>query len=266
MDEDLRKDFPLGTLRRSKSAKSRTCLSISGASFSVPPRYAGLSRFVDLFERVKQVGEGTYGTVYLARNRISGSSVALKKIRMEEERDGMPLASMREISLLRTIHHDNIVKFNEVLVGNRMDEMFISLEFCDFDLANVMDSGTRWNLGEIKCLARQLVEGVKYLHHRFIIHRDLKLANLLLTRDGLLKIADFGMARMYSLPTSSMTPKVVTLWYRAPELLLGDANYTTQIDMWSVGCILGEFLLSRPFLPGSVEAVRLLNGIGCYRS
>jgi len=102
-------------------------------------------------------------------------------------------------------------------------------------------------------LIEQLLEGVEYLHSQFIIHRDIKLSNLLLNKDGLLKIADFGLARTFAKPDRPMTPKVVTLWYRAPEVLLGTSDYTTAIDMWSVGCIFGEFILHRPLLPGNNE-------------
>lgn len=105
----------------------------------------------------------------------------------------------------------------------------------------------------MKCIILQLLRGLEYLHHNFIIHRDLKVSNLLMTDKGCVKIADFGLARMYGIPQQPMTPRVVTLWYRAPELLLGSKTQTTALDMWAVGCILAELLAHKPLLPGTSE-------------
>ncbi|KAK9693564.1 hypothetical protein K7432_013871 [Basidiobolus ranarum] len=114
-----------------------------------------------------------------------------------------------------------------------------------------------FSLSEIKCLMLQLLKGLEFCHDNFIVHRDLKVSNLLLNSQGVLKIADFGLARTFSKPAKPMTPRVVTLWYRAPELLLGEHSYTTTVDMWSVGCIFGEFLKHKPFLPGKTERQQL---------
>jgi cyclin-dependent kinase 10 len=131
------------------------------------------------------------------------------------------------------------------------------MEYCEQDMAYLMDNvivnGPGYTPSQIKCLMLQLLKGLRYLHRKFIVHRDLKLSNLLLTRDGILKIADFGLSRRFGKPLKSMTPRVVTLWYRSPELLLGTKDYSTAIDVWSAGCIFGEFLLSKPMLPGKTE-------------
>ncbi|KAG0200049.1 Cyclin-dependent kinase 10 [Mortierella sp. GBA30] len=231
-------------------------LSITGRMGSLTPQKAffGTSRVVDDFEKLNKVGEGTYGVVYRARDKKTGEIVALKRIRMERENDGLPISSLREIKLLKTLRHDNIVLVKEVAVGSDLDQIFLVMEYCEQDMAALMDNiKTPYTPAEVKCLMYQLLKGIEYCHDHYVIHRDLKLSNLLLNAQGILKIADFGLARSFGLPSRPMTPKVVTLWYRAPELLFGDSNYTTAVDMWSAGCIFGELLRHGPLLPGKVE-------------
>ncbi|KAI9019066.1 kinase-like domain-containing protein [Hyaloraphidium curvatum] len=242
-------------------------ISVSGARtvFGNPANdkpFLGAARSVDEFQKLNRIGEGTYGIVYRARDTRTGEIVALKKVRMENETDGLPLSSLREIAMLKGLRHRNIVRVTDVVVGSSLDSIFMGMEYCEQDMANLMDNvSTPYTTSEIKCLMQQLLEGIRYLHDHNGIHRDLKLSNLLLTKDGILKIADFGLARKIGKPYRPMTPKVVTLWYRAPELLFGEKVYTTAIDIWqltdprsrSAACIFGEFLLHRPLLPGTTE-------------
>ncbi|KAF9128695.1 Cyclin-dependent kinase 10 [Mortierella sp. 14UC] len=231
-------------------------LSITGRMGHLTPQksFFGTSRVVDDFEKLNKVGEGTYGVVYRAKDKRTNEIVALKRIRMERENDGLPISSLREIKLLKTLRHDNIVLVKEVAVGNDLDQIFLVMEYCEQDMAALMDNVKKpYTPAEVKCLMYQLLKGIEYCHDHFVIHRDLKLSNLLLNSQGILKIADFGLARSFGMPSRPMTPKVVTLWYRAPELLFGDLNYTTAVDMWSAGCIFGELLKHAPLLPGKVE-------------
>lgn len=229
----------------------------------------GACRPISQFERLKKIGEGTYGSVFMARDRTSARLVALKRVKIRTsgfEREGMPTTALREIGLLRSLPaHENVVRLHEVAVGSRMDAIFLAFEYCEHDVARLLDwMRTPFSTSEVKCLMLQLFEAVAHLHEHHVIHRDLKLSNLLLTAGGVLKLCDFGLARPLASPASAapqpLTLKVVTLWYRAPELLLGARTYTSAIDNWALGCILGELLLHRPLMPGSTEAeqVRLM--------
>ena len=227
----------------------------------------GACRSVSEFTKGEKLGEGTYGSVYMATDKCSGRKVALKRVKLSGsgfEREGMPQTSMREIALLRRLRHPNIVALLEVVVGRRAESVFLAFECCSFDLARLIDTTTKsFSPGEIKSMMTELLEAVCYIHANLIMHRDLKMSNLLLTADGALKLCDFGLARRYSLHSRGMhaneafTPNVVTLWYRAPELLFGATCYGPPVDMWSVGCIFGELWLHRPLLPAATESAQL---------
>ena len=225
---------------------------------TIPKNFTGNCRNVSDFEKLNRLGEGTYGVVYRARDLKSKEIVALKRIRMEREKEGLPICSVREISLLTSLKHKNVVSLKEVVVGDELDAMFLVMEYCEQDLASLIDNTKDpFTEPQVKCLMLQLLEGLEYIHDKLVIHRDLKVSNLLLTDKGVLKIADFGLARSSGIPVRPMTPRVVTLWYRAPELLFGLKTYETSLDMWSVGCIFGELLLNKPLLAGSSESKQI---------
>ncbi|KAJ4292159.1 hypothetical protein N0V88_005787 [Collariella sp. IMI 366227] len=174
---------------------------------------------------------------------------------------GLPVTGLREIQILKDCDHRNVVKLREVVVGDdtsRIENIFLVLEFLEHDLKSVLeDMPEPFLASEVKTLLLQLASGVSYLHSHWILHRDLKTSNLLLNNRGQLKIADFGMARYVGDPPPQLTQLVVTLWYRAPELLLGAPRYTSAIDMWSIGCIFGELLTREPLLQGRNEVDQL---------
>ncbi|KAM3358605.1 cyclin-dependent kinase G-2 [Capsicum galapagoense] len=211
-------------------------------------------RSVDEFERLNRIDEGTYGVVYRAKDKKTGEIVALKKVKMEKEREGFPLTSLREINILLSIHHPSVVDVKEVVVGSSLDSIFMVMEYMEHDLKALMETMKQpFSQSEVKCLMLQLLHGIKYLHDNWVLHRDLKTSNLLLNNRGELKICDFGLARQYGSPLKPYTHLVVTLWYRAPELLLGAKQYSTAIDMWSLGCIMAELLSKEPLFNGKTE-------------
>ncbi|XP_016508954.1 cyclin-dependent kinase G-2 [Nicotiana tabacum] len=215
-------------------------------------------RSVDEYERLNKIDEGTYGVVYRARDKKTGEIVALKKVKMEKEREGFPLTSLREINILLSFYHPAVVDVKEVVVGSKLDNIFMVMEYMEHDLKALMETmKQRFTQSEVKCLMLQLLEGVKYLHDNWVLHRDLKTSNLLLNNQGELKICDFGLARQYGSPLKTYTQLVVTLWYRAPELLLGAKQYSTAIDMWSLGCIMAELLRKEPLFNGKSEVDQL---------
>lgn len=172
-------------------------------------------RSVDEFERLNKIDEGTYGVVYRAKDKKTGEIVALKKVKMEKEKEGFPLTSLREINILLSFHHPSIVDVKEVVVGSSLDSIFMVMEYMEHDLKALMETMKQpFSQSEVKCLMLQLLEGVKYLHDNWVLHRDLKTSNLLLNNRGELKICDFGLARQYGSPLKPYTHLVVTLWYR----------------------------------------------------
>ncbi|XP_058093921.1 cyclin-dependent kinase G-2-like isoform X2 [Magnolia sinica] len=224
---------------------------------TAPPRSISMlqgCRSVHEFEKLNRIDEGTYGVVFRAKDKKTGDIVALKKVKMEKEREGFPMTSLREINILLSFHHPSIVEVKEVVVGSNLDSIFMAMEYMEHDLKGLMEVMKQpFSQSEVKCIMLQLLEGVKYLHDNWVLHRDLKTSNLLMNNRGELKICDFGLARQYGSPLKPYTPLVVTLWYRAPELLLGAKEYSTAIDMWSLGCIMAELLAKEPLFNGKTE-------------
>ncbi|KAK0084704.1 hypothetical protein PV325_006552 [Microctonus aethiopoides] len=227
------------------------------------------------YEELSMIGDGAYGTVYKAKDLSSGQVVALKKIRVPLTEDGLPTSTLREIAALKQLErfeHPNIVRLLDVCQGNylqlscsdsqseRIDRgltLWLVFEHVDRDLASYISAcppgGISSNL--IKQMSKEMLLGVDFLHSHRIIHRDLKPQNLLVTREGRIKIADFGLAKSYDFEMR-LTSVVVTLWYRAPEVLLG-CPYATPVDIWSVGCILAELNRLAPLFPGTSEGDEL---------
>ncbi|KAF7062433.1 hypothetical protein CFC21_069035 [Triticum aestivum] len=171
---------------------------------------------MEQYEKVEKIGEGTYGVVYKARDRTTNETIALKKIRLEQEDEGVPSTAIREISLLKEMQHGNIVKLHDVVHSEK--RIWLVFEYLDLDLKKFMDSCPEFAKSP-----------------------------------ALIKLADFGLARAFGIPVRTFTHEVVTLWYRAPEILLGARQYSTPVDVWSVGCIFAEMVNQKPLFPGDSE-------------
>jgi cyclin-dependent kinase 7 len=202
------------------------------------------------------VGQGTYGVVYKAYEKATGRKVAIKKIRLGKLKDGVSFTALREIKMLQELKHENIIELIDVFAHNA--NIHIVFEFMEWDLETVIkDKNTILSEGDIKCYMQQLLKGVQHCHKSWVLHRDLKPNNLLLGPSGILKLADFGLARAFGSPNNIFTHQVVTRWYRAPELLFGARAYSDAIDMWSVGCIFAELMLRTPYFPGDSDIDQL---------
>jgi len=207
------------------------------------------------YEKMEKLGEGTYGVVYKAKDLTQNTIVAIKKIRLENEDEGMPSTAMREIAILRELDHPNIVQLYDVNYVPAEKKLNLVFEYVEYDMKKYMRSLKEpLAPAQIKRLMRQLLEGIVHCHNRRIIHRDLKPQNLLIDPvSGDLKLADFGLARAFSVPIRTLTHEIETLWYRAPEVLLGQKEYSLGVDTWAIGCIFAELHERRPLFVGDSE-------------
>ncbi|KAL0992725.1 hypothetical protein UPYG_G00097510 [Umbra pygmaea] len=246
-----------------------TSVRVYGVEGSIQPR---IRRAMDInkcddhqkYEILAEIGEGAYGKVFKARE-IHGQQrlVAVKKLNIPRETDsGIPAFMIREVALLRKIeyfNHPNIVRLFGVSAGLRNWSLDLTLvfEYIDQDLSTFLSTApsTGLSLEKIKDVMTQLLQGLDFLHTNMLVHRDLKPDNVLVSSRGEVKIADFGLARIYTYHIA-LTPCVVTLWYRAPEVLL-QSGYISSVDVWSAGCIFAELFLLRPLFRGYTEAQQL---------
>mmetsp|Transcript_10888 Transcript_10888/g.14175 ORF Transcript_10888/g.14175 Transcript_10888/m.14175 type:complete len:298 (-) Transcript_10888:198-1091(-) len=211
---------------------------------------------MDRYQKIEKnggnLGEGTYGVVYKARDKQTNEIIALKRIRLEVEDEGIPSTALREISLLRELQHPNIVELKDCIQSD--GRLYLVFEFVDRDLKKYMESCTgQLDSMLVKSYLYQCLRGLEYCHARGVMHRDMKPQNLLVSRDGKLKLADFGLARAFCPPIRPLTHEVVTLWYRPPEILLGSQTYAPPVDIWACGTILVEMATKRPMFPGDSE-------------
>jgi len=210
------------------------------------------------FSKLEKIGEGTYGIVYKGQHKPTGRLVAMKKIRLEHEEEGVPSTAIREISLLKELQHPNIVKLEDIIMAEK--RLYLIFEFLSMDLKKYLDSISPDKYMEkklVKSYLYQITEGMCFCHKRRILHRDLKPQNLLIDSKGVIKLADFGLARAVGIPVRVYTHEVVTLWYRAPEVLLGSQRYSMPVDIWSIGCIFAEMASKKPLFHGDSEIDQL---------
>ncbi|KAH8093784.1 CMGC/CDK/CDK7 protein kinase [Cristinia sonorae] len=203
-----------------------------------------------------KIGEGMYAVVYKGREVAAGRPVAIKKIKVGQFKDGLDMSAIREVKYLRELKHPNIIELLDVFSSKT--NLNLVLEFLDTDLELVIrDRSLVFLPADIKAWIAMTFRGLEFCHRNWILHRDLKPNNLLISADGQLKLADFGLARDFADPGYKMTCQVITRWYRPPELFFGCRYYSTAVDIWSVGCIFAELMLRTPYLPGESDLDQL---------
>ncbi|XP_055304906.1 cyclin-dependent kinase 1-like [Sitodiplosis mosellana] len=214
--------------------------------------------------KLEKLGSGSYGTVYKGREKDSNAIVAMKKVHMDLMDAGLPQSYLREISALQSLRHENIVQY-EGIVWESNDHIYLIFEYMTTDLRSYMDEFAPYGLklAAVRSYLYQTVKGLEACHKQGILHRDLKTENVLINKNGVVKIADFGLSRAISVPVGlRYSTCVVTLWYRAPEILLGQKGYSTPIDIWSLGCIFAEMISGHELFTGDSE-IDQINKIFC---
>jgi serine/threonine protein kinase len=214
------------------------------------------------YQIIAEIGKGTYGKVYKCREHGTGTICALKKINILEKLGGFPLNTIREINLLRALRHDNIIGLRAIVTTSisrfgfsEESAVYLAFDYCEFDLYGLL-YGAESILSHMHVISyiKQMLIALKVCHDNHIVHRDLKPANLFVTRSNVLRLGDFGLARKIVQDRDvCYTSKVITLYYRAPELLLGCQAYGYEVDMWSVGCIIYEMITKQPLFQATVR-------------
>ncbi|KAI5182272.1 hypothetical protein PAEPH01_2873, partial [Pancytospora epiphaga] len=211
------------------------------------------------FQKLEKIGEGTYGIVYKAKDKVTGKLVALKKIRPESENEGIPATTIREVFLLKNLKHSAIINLMEVIHND--DRMYLVFEYLETDLKQLIDQynskSVKFDRSVVRKMAQQLCTAVAFCHSRNIFHRDLKPQNILVDGDFNVKLGDFGLGRAAGIPPRSYTQEIITLWYRPPELLLGCKYYDSSVDIWSLACIIAEMRTLAPLFMGDSEIDQL---------
>lgn len=210
----------------------------------------------DRYLKKELLGEGTYGVVFKALDTKTGQTVAIKKIRLGKYKEGVNFTALREIKLLKELKDPNIIELIDAFPhkGN----LHLVFEFMETDLeAVIRDRNILLSPADIKSYMHMTLKGLALCHQKWVLHRDMKPNNLLIAADGHLKLADFGLARIFGSPDRKFTHQVFARWYRAPELLFGSKQYGPGVDIWAAGCIFAELLLRRPFLQGTSDIDQL---------
>ncbi|XP_057978089.1 probable serine/threonine-protein kinase At1g09600 [Malania oleifera] len=216
-------------------------------------------RKADSFEKLDKIGQGTYSSVYRGRDLETGKIVAMKKVRFVNMDPESVRFMAREILILRRLDHPNVMKLEGLVTSRVSGSLYLIFEYMEHDLAGLAAApGIKFTEPQIKCYMQQLLRGLEHCHARGVLHRDIKGSNLLIDNNGNLKVGDFGLATFFhSSQRQPLTSRVVTLWYRPPELLLGATDYGVEVDLWSSGCILAELFCGKPIMPGRTEVEQL---------
>ncbi|XP_053392878.1 cyclin-dependent kinase-like 2 isoform X11 [Mercenaria mercenaria] len=211
---------------------------------------------MEKYENQGLVGEGSYGMVLKCRHKDTGQLVAIKKFLESEDDKMVKKIALREVRMLKQLRHDNLVNLLEVF--RRKKRLYLVFEFVDHTVLDELEKCPN-GLDETTCrkILWQVLKGIEFCHANHIIHRDIKPENILVSKNGVVKLCDFGFARTLAQPGEIYTDYVATRWYRAPELLVGDTKYGKAVDIWAVGCLLVEMLTGEPLFPGDSDIDQL---------
>ncbi|XP_044537357.1 cyclin-dependent kinase-like 2 isoform X2 [Gracilinanus agilis] len=217
---------------------------------------------MEKYEHLGLVGEGSYGAVMKCRNKANGRIVAVKKFLESEDDKTVKKIATREIKLLKQLRHENLVNLLEVC--KKKKRWYLVFEFVDHSMLDDLDlfpQGLEYQ--RVQKYLYQIIKGIEFCHNHNIIHRDIKPENILISRSGVVKLCDFGFARMLGAPGEVYTDYVATRWYRAPELLVGDIKYGKAVDIWAIGCLLIEMSMGQPLFPGDSDIDQLYHIVKC---
>ena len=211
---------------------------------------------LDRYERICKIGEGSYGIVFKCRHKETGNVVAIKKFVETEDDPLIRKIAMREIRMLKQFKHENLVNLIEVFRKKR--KLHLVFEYCEHTVLDELERNPK-GISEhhVKRIVWQTIRGIEFCHKNSCIHRDVKPENILITKDGTVKLCDFGFARLLNGPGAEYTDYVATRWYRSPELLVGDTVYGPPVDIWAIGCLFGEMLTAQPIWPGKSDVDQL---------
>ncbi|XP_070276148.1 cyclin-dependent kinase-like 1 isoform X2 [Myotis yumanensis] len=211
---------------------------------------------MEKYEKIGKIGEGSYGVVFKCRSRDTGQVVAIKRFLESEDDPVIKKIALREIRMLKQLKHPNLVNLIEVF--RRKRRLHLVFEYCDRTVLHELD---RYQRGVpehlVKSITWQTLQAVNFCHKHNCIHRDVKPENILITRHSVIKLCDFGFARLLTGPSDYYTDYVATRWYRSPELLVGDMQYGPPVDVWAIGCVFAELLSGVPLWPGKSDVDQL---------
>ncbi|CAG0879108.1 unnamed protein product [Cyprideis torosa] len=216
------------------------------------------SAAMDAYENLGIIGEGSYGVVLKCRHKETGQMVAVKKFLETEDDKLVKKIALREIRMLKKLQHENLVNLLEVF--RRKRRLYLVFEYVDHTILEELEDHPKGlDSSIVREYTWQILRGIDYIHSQNVIHRDIKPENLLVSKQGILKICDFGFARPLATRGESCTDYVATRWYRAPELLVGDTKYGKEVDIWAVGCLFAEMLTGDPLFPGDSDIDQLFH-------
>uniref|UniRef100_A0AAA9TGF6 cyclin-dependent kinase n=1 Tax=Bos taurus TaxID=9913 RepID=A0AAA9TGF6_BOVIN len=242
---------------------------------------------MEKYEKIGKIGEGSYGVVFKCRNRDTGQIVAIKKFLESEDDPVIKKIALREIRMLKQLKHPNLVNLIEVF--RRKRRLHLVFEYCDHTVLHELDRHQRGQTQYfthffpvqipfqpdpllillvcskniwvpehlVKSITWQTLQAVNFCHKHSCIHRDVKPENILVTKQSVIKLCDFGFARLLTGPSDYYTDYVATRWYRSPELLVGDTQYGPPVDVWAIGCVFAELLSGVPLWPGKSDVDQL---------